>query len=90
MYGTGDGGSFRALLTLLKSPEEATRLLALKMIGIFLNGNKTSTAYFNKNSGFDMISLLLAPFPVTLHTLQVRTVSKPVVNVLGFAKPQPG
>eukprot|EP01127_Copromyxa_protea_P021000 TRINITY_DN7113_c0_g1_i1.p1 TRINITY_DN7113_c0_g1~~TRINITY_DN7113_c0_g1_i1.p1 ORF type:complete len:2168 (+),score=430.22 TRINITY_DN7113_c0_g1_i1:429-6506(+) len=69
-YGTGDGGSFRALLTLLKSPEETTRLLALKMIGIFLNGNKTATAYFNRNTGFDMISLLLAPFPVTLPTLQ--------------------
>jgi hypothetical protein len=70
-YGTGTGGAFRALLTFLKSNEETTRLLALKMIGIFLNGNKTSTAYFNSNSGFDMISLLLAPFPVTLHTLQV-------------------
>eukprot|EP01124_Arcella_intermedia_P001800 TRINITY_DN10986_c0_g1_i1.p1 TRINITY_DN10986_c0_g1~~TRINITY_DN10986_c0_g1_i1.p1 ORF type:complete len:2185 (-),score=538.10 TRINITY_DN10986_c0_g1_i1:11-6337(-) len=64
-FGSGEGGGFRALLTLLKS-SETTKVLALKMIGLLLERNKNSTAYFIKNSGFEMISLLLAPFPITL------------------------
>lgn len=69
-FGSGHGCSFRALMTLLKSPVEGVRILALRMIGVLLHFSKQSSAYFLKNSGFDMVSLLLAPFPVSLITLQ--------------------
>jgi hypothetical protein len=65
-FGTGEGGYFRALFTILKSPVEETRVYALKMIGVLLYRNKGSTNYFNHISGFEMISLILAPFPCTL------------------------
>lgn len=79
-FGTGEGGGilwfvswfkflgFRALLTLLKSQVEETRVLSLKMIGLLLNGNQKSSNYFNKHFGFEIIRLLLSPFPVTLAT----------------------
>eukprot|EP01125_Pyxidicula_operculata_P017207 TRINITY_DN6019_c0_g1_i1.p1 TRINITY_DN6019_c0_g1~~TRINITY_DN6019_c0_g1_i1.p1 ORF type:complete len:2125 (-),score=364.81 TRINITY_DN6019_c0_g1_i1:23-6397(-) len=68
VYGSGEGGGggFKALFSLLKSSEESVRVLSLKMIGVLLHKNKNSTKYFNKISGFEMISLSLAPFPVTL------------------------
>lgn len=52
----------QVVLSILESPSEKLRILALRVVGLLIQDNPKNLS-FCKNFGFNLISILLAPFP---------------------------
>jgi hypothetical protein len=61
-------GGFQYTLSLLESPYEEIRILALKITGLLLHSNRANNAAFARIFGFEVISLLLVPYAATPTT----------------------
>ncbi|EFA76742.1 hypothetical protein PPL_09493 [Heterostelium album PN500] len=67
-------GGFNIVFSLIEIPNEDIRVTAIKLIGLLIHSNSKAASLFRRNSGFDLLAILLARYPPTLPVCKALTV----------------
>ncbi|GAM25725.1 hypothetical protein SAMD00019534_089000 [Acytostelium subglobosum LB1] len=67
-------GGFNIVFSMIEIPNEEIRVTAIKMIGLLMHSNSKAASLFRRNSGFDLLAVMLSRYPPSLAVCRALTV----------------